>query len=113
MQGYLFQGQKEKIQAKRMRLNIAVEITEEVDYAGTITLPIGQSGYAGELHMRPGEGDADDGHGKNDRCDDVCEREPPARQQQPNQVADQAQRSERRIAGCGRLRVPYGKGHAR
>ena len=43
MQGYLFQGQKEKIQAKRMRLNIAVEITEEVDYAGTITLPIGQS----------------------------------------------------------------------
>jgi hypothetical protein len=42
--------------------------------------------------MSPGEGDADNGHGKNRRGDDVRQRQPPPRQQQPDQVADQAER---------------------
>ncbi len=43
--------------------------------------------------MRPGERNANDGYSQSDRRDDVPERKPPSRQQQPDHVSDQAQRS--------------------
>ena len=42
--------------------------------------------------MRPGKGDADDRHRENDRGDEVAERKPPAGEQQPDQIADHAER---------------------
>src|SRR5262249_25782137 len=42
--------------------------------------------------MRPGEWNADDSKGKPDGRDDVSERQPPAREQKPDEVADGTQR---------------------
>src|SRR5438094_2297521 len=42
---------------------------------------------AGELEMRPGKWDSDDGHGKKNRHDDMAERQPPPREHQPYDVS--------------------------
>src|SRR6202035_1742964 len=55
----------------------------------------------GELDMRPGEGNADDGHRKNDRGDEMAKRQPPARQHQPDQIADQPERPGADIGAAG------------
>src|SRR5262245_62809339 len=41
--------------------------------------------------MRPCEGNADDGDGEDEREQQVNERKPPSRQDQPHQIADRAQ----------------------
>ena len=51
--------------------------------------------------MRPGEGNADNGHRKHHRGDDMPERQPPARQHQPDQIADQAERPGADIGTAG------------
>src|SRR5690349_13942361 len=58
-------------------------------------------GKAGELEMRPGEGDADDRHRQEHRGDEVAEREPPAREHEPDDVADDAERAGAGIALAG------------
>ena len=48
---------------------------------------------AGEFQVRPGKRKTDDGDGKADRRDEVAEREPPAGQHEPDDVADHAERA--------------------
>jgi len=43
--------------------------------------------------VRPGERDADDGHGEQDRRDEVTECQPPSGEKQPYDVADHPQRA--------------------
>src|SRR5215831_6784583 len=47
----------------------------------------------GKLQVRPGERDAHDGHGKQDRRDEVAERQPPSGEKQPHDVADHPKRA--------------------
>ena len=47
---------------------------------------------AGQLQVRPGEGNANDGDGQRQRQDQVHQRQPPAGQNQPDDVADGAER---------------------
>src|ERR1700736_5813839 len=63
---------------------------------------------AGEFYVGPGEGNADDGYGERDRGDDMSERQPPARQHKPDQVADQAQRSAADIGAAGEAVAAHG-----
>ena len=60
-----------------------------------------------QFHMRPGKGDADNRHGKHDSRHDVSKREPPARQHQPDQIADQAERPGADIALPGEAVAAY------
>ena len=53
--------------------------------------------------MRPGEGDADDRDRENHRRDEVSERKPPAGQDEPDQVADQAKRAGADIGLAGQF----------
>ena len=48
---------------------------------------------AREFEMGPGEGDTDDRHRQDQRGDEVAERKPPARQHQPDDVAEETQRA--------------------
>ena len=48
---------------------------------------------AGKFQVRPGKGNADDGHGQQHGRDDVAERQPPSRQHQPDDVADHPERA--------------------
>src|SRR3984893_2723626 len=56
---------------------------------------------SGKLEMRPREREADDGDGQENRGDDVSEREPPAGENQPNEVADHAERAGADIVAAG------------
>src|SRR5271168_118199 len=47
----------------------------------------------GKLQMRPSERDADNRDGQKERCDQMAERQPPAREHEPDDVADKPQRS--------------------
>src|SRR5258708_22368113 len=51
--------------------------------------------------MRPGEGNANDRHRENDRGDEMPERKPPAREHEPDQIADYPERSGADIALAG------------
>src|SRR5262249_30236421 len=46
----------------------------------------------GKLQVRPGERNADDGDGEQDGDEDMAERQPPAGQHQPDDIADDAER---------------------
>src|SRR5260221_3527293 len=46
----------------------------------------------GELHMRPGKGQADDGEGEHHPGDEMAERQPPSGEDQPAQSAQRAER---------------------
>src|ERR1700761_8097747 len=48
---------------------------------------------AGELQMRPGKGKADDRDRPQHRGDEMAEREPPAGEDEPDQVADDAEQT--------------------
>jgi hypothetical protein len=43
--------------------------------------------------VRPGKWDAHDGHGEQDRRDEVAERQPPSGENKPHDVADHPQRA--------------------
>src|SRR5712671_5605736 len=58
--------------------------------------------------MRPCERNANDGYSQSDRCDDVPERKPPSRQQQPDHVSDQAQRSGADVGATGEAVAAHG-----
>src|ERR1700726_822722 len=47
----------------------------------------------GELEMRPRERDANDRDGEEKRGDDMSEREPPTGEDQPDEIADHAERA--------------------
>ena len=47
--------------------------------------------------MRPGEGQADDGHGLKERDAEMGERQPPAREHQPYEIAEHAGRTSAKI----------------
>ena len=53
--------------------------------------------------MGPGKGKADDGDGQHHGGDEMAERQPPARQHQPDQIADQAERSGADVVLAGDL----------
>src|SRR5262249_5204652 len=58
-----------------------------------IRLKSAGSKTAGKLQVRPGERDTHNGHGKQDRRDEVAERQPPSGEKQPHDVADHPQRA--------------------
>ena len=51
--------------------------------------------------MRPGERDADDGHGQDGGVDEVEDRQPPAGKDQPDEIAENAQRAGADILAAG------------
>ena len=51
--------------------------------------------------MRPGERDANDGDGKDNGRDEMAERQPPAGQHQPHEIAENAKRSGTNIIVTG------------
>ena len=79
----------------------AVERPNGTASAATISLPIGHSAIPGQFQMRPGERNADNGHGKHDRGENVAERQPPACQHQPDEITDQAERPGAEIVPAG------------
>src|SRR5215510_7554096 len=48
---------------------------------------------AGEFQVRPSERDSDDRQGQHDRDDEVPERQPPAGENQPHEVAEDPERA--------------------
>src|SRR4051812_8714547 len=62
---------------------------------------------AGELEMRPGKGNADDRHRKNDGGDEMAERKPPAGEDEPDNVADHAKRPGADVGDARDLVAPY------
>ena len=56
---------------------------------------------AGELEVRPGEGDADDGDCEHQRRQEMAEREPPAGEHEPDDVADHPERAGADILDTG------------
>ena len=52
--------------------------------------------------MRPGEGQADDGDGVAQREEKMAERQPPAGEDEPNDVAERAERTGAEILAAGR-----------
>src|SRR6516165_5617927 len=47
----------------------------------------------GKLQMRPGKGNADDSHREYDRGDEMAERQPPAGEHEPDDIAEEPERS--------------------
>ena len=63
-----------------------------------------------QLEMRPGKGDADDGDGEAHGKDEMRDRQPPPRQNEPNDVAEKAQRTGAEILLAGEARARHGGG---
>src|SRR6478736_212284 len=58
--------------------------------------------------MGPGERNADDGHGEDDRGNKMRERQPPAGQQQPDQIADETERPGTDVGLAGQTIAAHG-----
>src|SRR5689334_7155185 len=58
---------------------------------------------AGKLQVRPGERNADERDGKANRGDQMAERQPPAGEHKPDQIAEEAKRSGADVAGAQML----------
>jgi hypothetical protein len=61
-----------------------------------------------EFQVRPGERDAHDGHGEQNRRDEVAERQPPSGENQPHDVADHSERAGADVFAAEIFVVRYG-----